>query len=248
MIAEELRALVEVDTKKRAQESAIASARLRLKEKKDSLATIADKISDSKDAFTDARKTVDRLELDAKSMREEEKDRRGKLKVATKGSVCNHLQHELQEIESKELELENNLIQAWQTLEEMEKASNQTQNEATEQTTTGHNTIKKLEENIEKLDQELKTIMVERNEKINNLNEDWHKRYESMAATVSDPIVPIVNEMCSSCYYHATAQDAAQLRKGKILACKSCYRLLYLEAPPEETLPVGKEGKDTKKD
>ena len=58
--------------------------------------------------------------------------------------------------------------------------------------------------------------------------------YEHMRGLVINPVVPVVHNSCSACFYPVPAQDLAILKKGKLLPCKSCYRILYIEDSGQE--------------
>ena len=76
-----------------------------------------------------------------------------------------------------------------------------------------------------------------RPEKEKIVPEEWLEKYTIMKAQVSDPVVPITQETCSACFYALTNQDIICARRGRLLQCKGCYRLLYLlEAMETETL------------
>ena len=67
-----------------------------------------------------------------------------------------------------------------------------------------------------------------------DLNEEWLNKYERMIHRVSDPIVPVMEESCSACYYAILRQDLQKLKKSGVLPCRNCYRLLYYDEKEEE--------------
>jgi len=56
---------------------------------------------------------------------------------------------------------------------------------------------------------------------------EFMTKYESMRQSVSNPVVPLVGDMCGGCSTQITGTDIAQLRRHVLLPCKECYRLLY---------------------
>ncbi|MFC1854294.1 zinc ribbon domain-containing protein [Candidatus Dependentiae bacterium] len=240
VLAKQLRALVEIDKEKREQESKIVKMKVLIQDKKSEMTDVASRISEAKERQMAAKKAVDKLELEANVLREEAKDKREKLRTATKGSICDHLQHELQEIEAKETELEGSLVRAWKELETAQHEAKTRRKESGDIKSTYETEISELENNLAELEGELEKIIGKRNIATDNLDEEWKKRYETMIRTVPDPIVPTVNGLCGSCFYHIIPRDASRLRKGEILTCRSCYRLLYQvkEEKPEEAKPT----------
>lgn len=58
---------------------------------------------------------------------------------------------------------------------------------------------------------------------------EWAQKYERMRQSVEDPIVPVINNCCSSCYYGVLHHDLSLLKRHMIVSCRNCYRLLYLD-------------------
>jgi predicted nucleic acid-binding Zn-ribbon protein len=58
----------------------------------------------------------------------------------------------------------------------------------------------------------------------------WLEKYAIMRTKVTDPVVPVINNSCSACFYDVIGQDLQELRKKKLLQCKECYRFLYLDS------------------
>jgi predicted nucleic acid-binding Zn-ribbon protein len=55
-----------------------------------------------------------------------------------------------------------------------------------------------------------------------------------MKNKVPDPIVPLKNGTCSSCFYPVLPQEILRIKRNALLHCMSCYRLLYYDATLQE--------------
>ena len=64
---------------------------------------------------------------------------------------------------------------------------------------------------------------------INTITPEWFKKYQSMKSNIPDPITPVVQSICGSCFYEVLAQDLVRLKLNAILPCRSCFRLLYCD-------------------
>jgi predicted nucleic acid-binding Zn-ribbon protein len=64
---------------------------------------------------------------------------------------------------------------------------------------------------------------------INTIAPEWFKKYQGMKANIPDPIAPVVQNSCGSCFYEVLAQDLVRLKLNAILPCRSCFRLLYCD-------------------
>lgn len=228
-----LRALVEVDVKRRKVEEQIHVGEKQLQDITD-LFTKASRGRDAAAAaLIQAKKQVDRLELDAKSLRADEDTKRAVLNKATSTEICEALQKELGTLRGKQRQLEGELVKSWHGLDLAKKVM---QDAEAEQQKRGHQyegDVAKLGAELTTLSGELKALNEMRESMIKALPAEWQSRYVAMQRMVPDPIVPVVSGLCSSCFYQIIARDIALLKKQEILECKSCYRLLYQE--PEDT-------------
>jgi predicted nucleic acid-binding Zn-ribbon protein len=57
-----------------------------------------------------------------------------------------------------------------------------------------------------------------------------------MKGSVPDPIVPVISECCSACYYSVLHQDMVKLKRSGVLLCRSCYRFLYYDENEQKDL------------
>jgi predicted nucleic acid-binding Zn-ribbon protein len=55
-----------------------------------------------------------------------------------------------------------------------------------------------------------------------------------MKHNVPDPIVPVLNECCSACFYAVLYQDMVKLKKAELLPCRNCYRFLYYDEEEQQ--------------
>lgn len=79
------------------------------------------------------------------------------------------------------------------------------------------------------MQQELKDVEHERSAKIVGIPQEWISMYELMRGRVADPVVPLLQDSCSACFYGITPRDLQMIRSKSLIQCKDCYRFLYEE-------------------
>lgn len=135
---------------------------------------------------------------------------------------------EISELEKKKSELEEKILEQWQLIEELQVAY------AALVIKTEQHTIR-IAIDQQKKAAEIATIknqVIDLTNEAVNLQKDLNPlilaSYLKMKERVPNPGVEVIDGRCSGCYYPIPSQDLADLRKHKILACKDCYRLLYM--------------------
>ncbi len=96
---------------------------------------------------------------------------------------------------------------------------------------------KEIVQAIEKINEEGRGYLKEREVLIEKMNPDYFKIYEKLLQNKKDRVVvPIENRVCSGCHIMLTAQHENLVRKGeRLVFCEHCSRILYWqEAEVEE--------------
>ena len=96
---------------------------------------------------------------------------------------------------------------------------------------------KEIHESIEKINEEGKALLVQREELKNQVEPEMFKIYERLLKNKKDRVVvPIEQRTCSGCHIVLTPQHENLVRKGdRLVFCEHCSRILFWqEAPPVE--------------
>lgn len=88
---------------------------------------------------------------------------------------------------------------------------------------------KEIHESIIKINEEGRTLMVEREAIVPKIEESIFKVYERLLKNKRDRVVvPIEKRTCSGCHIVLTAQQENLVRKGdRLIFCEHCSRVLY---------------------
>lgn len=232
----DLKVLVEIDQRAQKFLSEISDIEDKIKEDKAVLPELEKSIAVLKQESLNAKKHVDLQELNAKHLGDQEKAKRKALESVKKQKEYAAMEKELSSLLQQLSEQDDALVQAWHNFE----AAKQKETEETEKL---NEKIELLKKDIEEKEAAIKTVKEkhaevdkERGEKAATIPSEWLMRYERMKNRVLDPIVPVLNQSCSSCYYSIPPQDFTRLRRSAMLPCRSCYRFLYYNEEEEEDL------------
>jgi predicted nucleic acid-binding Zn-ribbon protein len=187
----------------------------------------------------DARKEVDSTELEMKTLDQEEKDRVKRLDAAANQREYESISKEIEQLKKKQHDLEAELLAAWKKFEHAESEVSE-RKEYCDKKMTSLNTV--IAEKMQKI-QELKDQLAERqkgrSEKMKNIPEELLEKYATMYKQVANPVVPIADGSCSACFYPVTKQTLFDLKHGRLIQCKDCFRFLFY--PPESMEVISEE-------
>jgi predicted nucleic acid-binding Zn-ribbon protein len=126
-----------------------------------------------------------------------------------------------------QVDQEQAVLDAWNQLENAQAAENKKKNDSVEQLKIIHELRAQLEEKIAQLRADVASFMVQRVEKESLVPAEWLEKYTMMRARVSDPVVEILHQSCGACSQMITSQDFVRAKRGALIQCQKCYRLLY---------------------
>ncbi len=189
----------------------------------------------TKDNVVELRKAVDVCELEMKSLDEQEKEKKVMLEGISNYKEYQSVKTEIENIQQAQLAQEQIVMGVWNKLETAQRLVDQKQKECSEK-------IQKLQVTMEQEQQKLLSLRAdfekrtqERPEKKQQVPAEWLEKYNVMRARVSDPVVPIFQNSCSVCFYIVTGQEVIRAKRGALVQCKGCYRLLYVPEVMEES-------------
>jgi len=175
-------------------------------------------------------KAVKQKELDMAMLDQEQKQKKVRLESAQNNKEYQSAKHELEIVQAKQLELEEELIAVWNRFELAKKKSK----DAKTQYNVHHAELKKkineAQEEQDILEKEIEDQEPQRKEKEQLVPEEWLEKYNTMRMRIPDPVLPVVDDSCSGCFYCLTNQEIISINKNKLIQCKGCYRFLYNKA------------------
>jgi len=183
----------------------------------------------TKQKLHDMRKEVDAKELEMKTLDLQEADKKKRLEHVANHREYQSLKAEIDQLKKSQHALEDGLMQAWNQLETAKKELDTAQAHYDQLSKATHEQMATNNQKITEINEHVTALIEDRNEKEKTVPAEWLEKYAVMRARVSDPVVPVVDGNCSACYYKISAQDLQFLSRRKLVQCKDCFRLLYLQ-------------------
>jgi len=166
-------------------------------------------------------------ELRMKEIDQRESDVKKHLKTVGSPREYDALKRELLQINDQQQACEKEVVEAWGVLEGITKKLHEQKSHALSSGPAAQEHMNVLEQKIESLTELYKKTRDERVFLLSAVPQDVVNNYEHMRGNVDNPVVPVVSDVCSACFYSIPKQDLSQLQRGGIVPCKNCYRLVY---------------------
>lgn len=185
------------------------------------------KVDTLKAQLYDARKRVDLVELEMKSLDEKEKEKKERLESVSSLKEYDSVKLELESLQQKQQQKEQEVLDAWNKLDSAQDAVDAYDKEFSDKLEACENTIQEHTQHHTQCAQRLQDQKDMRPQKEQGIPSEWLEKYTIMRTQIADPVVPLNDEDCSACFHSATRQDIATIKRGALVQCKGCYRLLY---------------------
>lgn len=183
----------------------------------------------AKRAVTAAQKEVQLQELRMQELDLKEKEKKKQLEFTSSPKEYSAIKKEIENLKHAQHAYENELVNSWNKLENTKATFEQIKKEIDEKETTLDTTMTKKEIELEELRKVRITQETERTSKLAGIPEEWLDKYNVMHLRISNPVVPVFGESCSACFGNVTQQELRELGRKKLVQCKECFRLLYLQ-------------------
>lgn len=193
-------------------------------------------LENKKNVCLQLQKKFDNLELQAKAFEEEERDKKDRLDYVKNQKEYKSLEHEIEILRRERINLDNQITEGWYQLELVKNEYESIKDQIAQKEKQICIDVATKEELVRDLTAKLDALKEERTVISGKIPEEWLSKYERMKHSVEDPIVPVVNGSCSSCFYSVLYQDLLKLKRSGVLPCRNCYRFLYYDEEEEKAL------------
>lgn len=173
------------------------------------------------------RKKIDEKELELKVLGVRERGKAAQLENVSNPREYTSLSQEIEGLIARQKQQEDEILQLLAVYEFEEKL---VQNKADVLVVHQAEMEKKLEAcTFQKkvIEATMNQLDEQRREYIKNVQPELLTKYEQMRAQISNPVVPVKNNVCTGCFYEVRPHDLIDVRHHKLVHCKECYRLLY---------------------
>ena len=175
----------------------------------------------------DLRKAVDESELELKSLGQLGENKRLKLAMASSPKEFFSLESEIKDIENRVQKHEELGFQQLGQLEVAQKHYDEQKIQEVDQIESLRLAMAEREKQRDFLVNLRHSYIEQRGDFEKNVPADLLERYTSMKEKVPNPVIEILRESCSGCFYSLHKQDLLSAERQQLVTCRSCYRLLY---------------------
>jgi predicted nucleic acid-binding Zn-ribbon protein len=231
-----LKKLILLDQKLEKLRKQITEIELIIEQDQQMLPELKENIEAVRREVKDAKKSVALQELNTKDLKNKETQKRASLDIVKNQKEYAAIERELEKILEQLNEQENTLIKAWHTLDLAKQKETSEIAALKEKISKIESEILEKENSTLSVKKEIEEIEQQKMEQAKTIPSEWLTKYKRMREKVANPLVPVLNTSCSSCFYSIPPQDLNRLKKNALLPCRSCYRLLYYNEEEENDL------------
>ncbi len=181
----------------------------------------------NKKIILEAKKAVDMIELDMKTLDQKEKRTKKKLEQVLNYKESEALYREIEQLAAKQYLLEESLLQAWHGLEKIERSDSEYQKMYRQRKTDSLVLLEQKKNAQGVIQAAIEQHEHEREQRQVGIPEEWLRKYDMMRLQVDNPVVAVESDSCGACFHELSKQELMKLRHGALLECKICFRFLY---------------------
>ena len=187
-----------------------------------------------KNTVLQARKVVDSVELEMKMLDEQEAKKKKLLDQISNFKEYNSIKTELEALHEEQQQKEQEVLAAWNKLEAVQAEFDAYMKDFDAKVKSSDDLTHQYTEQHARCMQEVSEKTQGRASKEQGIPSEWLEKYMIMRERISDPVVPLEEEICSACFHSATKADVMAIKRGGLIQCKGCYRLLYAPSKVSE--------------
>ncbi len=195
---------------------------------------LIDRLDQFKQHVHELKKKVHEHELAIKELDSKEKEKKSLMEQAQNAKLYQPLKKEIDQLKQAQHEAESDLMGIWNKLELSQKELKEQQASYNSKIEDLHTQISTKKDQIEALKKAVGEKTAQRPAKEAGVPTEWLDKYTHMRMRVADPVVPVMREGCSACFYTITNQEMIKLKRRALVQCKSCFRLLFLQEAMDE--------------
>ncbi len=187
----------------------------------------AQELKDMQERVHQLKKKVDEQELEMNVLDQQEKDKKKHLELLADYKDYHAIKSEIETIQRLQVQQEQNVLHAWNQLENAQQSLKKAMSDNTQQAQMFHEQVEGMTDKLNTFNATYQELLSQRADMEKNVPAEWLEKYSMMRARVVDPVVEISHQSCSACSQMITSQNMSRARHGAIIQCQTCYRLLY---------------------
>ncbi|OGB83254.1 hypothetical protein A3F66_03430 [candidate division TM6 bacterium RIFCSPHIGHO2_12_FULL_32_22] len=186
-------------------------------------------LENAKESLKICQKEVQSKELKMKELAEQEAERKKLLDETSSKKEHNAIKREIDSLKRNQHNYEKELVEGWNKFDNAKKEYESIQNDLDTKISEIDKIIKISNKELEETATLIEQYKKDRVDKEKDIPDEWLQKYNVMHLQVSDPVVPLTGQSCSACFQELTRQGFSDINRNKMMQCKGCFRLLYVE-------------------
>ena len=191
-------------------------------------ANLATKLESIKKKVHDAQKAVHGHELVMKDLDSQLQKQKQFLEQNINQKEYTVIKNSITNIKQNQYDYEPILIEDWNKLELAQKELIIEQEGLVKAESELELNLNQKSLQATKIELDLAQQMELRKKLLINIPGEWLSQYDALYTKISNPIVELQQGACSGCFEPVTAQVAIELKRHKMLQCRSCHRFLFI--------------------
>jgi predicted nucleic acid-binding Zn-ribbon protein len=183
----------------------------------------AERLEERRSAAEAARRST---ELQLRAREREVEDRRTRVRGRERELM--KLQQEIDHLKATVGEEEDAELLLMEQLETLETEETRLGRELTALRERSEAAAPELQSQLKQLEAELVHVETDREEYWSELPADWKQAYRRVQSRTVDPIAQVVGNQCQACHVSVTSSGMQSVRRGALLQCDNCGRLLVV--------------------
>lgn len=221
--------LVKFDQEALTTHQKLESLKKLIKEQESNKEVLLNSLETAKQTLKTFQKEVDLQELRMKELSDKEKSKKKSLDEIANQKEYNSIKREIDNLKRFQHNYEKELVDSWNKLENAKKEHESIEKSLDSKIEEIETTIKNAQKDLNVTTTAIEKYNKERLEREKGIPEEWLQKYNIMHLQVTNPVVPLIGQSCSACFQELTKQDFKDLNRNKMMQCKNCFRLLYVE-------------------
>ncbi len=207
---------------------------LKLNSKKGAVQKAEEKIKEIQERIKDQQKNIDRVNLDIQEKEEDIRQHNAKLFAIKKNDEFAALKAEIGKLEDALSAFEDNVLAEMEKMETTREELKQAEDRLSRVKQDYFDFEKQVEAENNELENRLKDKKAERRNLADQIEDkealETYTRLFERLEKEGNAVVPVVKGNCSGCFMKVPAQVVSDIMmENKIVFCKSCSRIIYLD-------------------
>ncbi len=198
-----------------------------LKQLKDEVENLEEKLTQKKERFSEVKKEIDMLELNLATEKTGLDTSQKRLMKVSNNKEYDAVQTEIRTHENNIAEIEQQVIVLMDEQETLEKEVSEIEEKFGEKQKENKSRIKEIETNASQIDSIIEKVRAERENLTNKVSPRLIRKYDMIRSGKQGvAVVPIVDRACGGCRQALPPQRIQEIRAGKLVICENCGRII----------------------